>query len=100
MSVTALVNATEIPNHGDEIVMVDFFAEWCGPCKKAAPKLVKYAEDHPHIHLYKVDIEKNPNMKVVSDVTAVPTFMFFKNGKVFHVIEGVNFEEIDAIVKA
>ncbi len=63
-----------------EIVLVDFTATWCGPCKMMA-KILHEVDDEISIDVAKVDIDANPNISNALQVTAVPTLMFFYKGK-------------------
>ena len=72
---------SEILN-ADKPVLVDFFAEWCGPCKMMAPILAavkKEVEDA--ITIIKVDVDKSPKAAQEYQVQSVPTLILFKNGK-------------------
>jgi thioredoxin 1 len=69
--------------NSDQPVLVDFFAEWCGPCKTMAPVLQNIAaEMGDKVRIIKVDIDKNPAAAAKYNVRSVPTFMIFQKGAV------------------
>ena len=67
----------------DKPVLVDFHAEWCGPCKMMAPELRKFAQTNKEaVRVLKVDIDKNQPTASHYNIQGVPTLILFKNGKV------------------
>ncbi|MEP7251660.1 MAG: thioredoxin [Ginsengibacter sp.] len=67
----------------DKPVLVDFHAEWCGPCKMMAPELKKYAQNNKDtVRVLKIDIDKNQPTASHYNIQGVPTLILFKNGKV------------------
>lgn len=66
-----------------EPVLVDFFAEWCGPCKAMAPALEQVAKElQGKVKIVKLDVDQNPNITGQYGIRAMPTLIVFKNGKV------------------
>lgn len=66
-----------------EPVVVDFFAEWCGPCKAMAPALDLVAKEMAgKVKVVKIDVDQNPGVTQTYKIQAMPTLMVFKDGKV------------------
>ncbi|WP_427024413.1 thioredoxin [Aureimonas ureilytica] len=62
-------------------VVVDFWAEWCGPCKMIAPALEEISEEMGAVDIVKVNIDENPDLAAQFGVRSIPTLMLFKNGE-------------------
>lgn len=69
----------ELATAGDRLLVVDFFATWCGPCKKIAPKFASLSEKYSDVVFVKVDVDICRNTAKRYEVSAMPTFLFFKN---------------------
>jgi thioredoxin reductase (NADPH) len=64
----------------NDIVLVDFWASWCGPCRAFAPTFTKSSEQHPDIVFGKVDTEAQEELAAAAEIRAIPTLMAFKKG--------------------
>jgi thioredoxin reductase (NADPH) len=67
--------------NGNDIVLVDFWASWCGPCRAFAPTFQASSEKHPDIVYAKVDTEAEQQLAAAADIRSIPTLMAFKKGK-------------------
>ncbi|MEV5819172.1 thioredoxin [Micromonospora haikouensis] len=65
---------------GDGIVLVDFWAEWCGPCKRFAPVYERSSDKHPDIVFGKVDTEAQQELGAKFDIRSIPTIMAIRDG--------------------
>ena len=74
----------------DVPVMVDFFADWCGPCKALNPKLEEIAEENAgKVKVVKVNVDQNPELASQFGVRGIPTIVYFKGGQVVNQITGL-----------
>ena len=67
----------------DKIVLVDFWADWCGPCKMLGPIIHELAEERTDIKVCKVDIDSEPDLALRYSVMSIPTVIAFKNGEIY-----------------
>ena len=78
----------EILKNSKSLVLIDFFATWCGPCTKLHPVLEKLADESNDYDIIKVDVDESPELAEKFNVLAVPTLLIFKDGKSVSRAEG------------
>ncbi|XP_078050441.1 thioredoxin-T [Augochlora pura] len=84
---------------GSSLVVVDFFATWCGPCKVIAPKLQELSEEMKDVIFLKVDVDEFPELAAEYDINSMPTFIFIKGGKVLETFSGANYEKLKLVLQ-
>ncbi|CAJ0568308.1 unnamed protein product, partial [Mesorhabditis spiculigera] len=87
-----------LADNADGVVIIDFTASWCGPCKMISPVFEELAEQHPNVPFLKVDVDECT--EAAGDVNAMPTFRVIKNGKKVKEFSGANADELKAMVQA
>ena len=73
----------------DKPVLVDFWAEWCGPCRMVAPTLEEIAGTHDAIVVAKLNVDENPSIAAQYGITSIPTMNVYSGGKLVKQIIGV-----------
>ena len=79
-----LINSSEFSTllQEDKLLVVDFYATWCGPCKKLSPTLDEVSEEFgEQVNIVKVDVDESEDLAMDYGIRSVPTVLFFKNGR-------------------
>ncbi|XP_055379816.1 thioredoxin-2-like [Condylostylus longicornis] len=85
----------QLKNAGDKLVVVDFFATWCGPCKIIAPVLEELATSFAgKAVVLKVDVDECEEVAADNQISSMPTFVFFKDSKEIDRFSGANAENL------
>ena len=82
-------NFEELVIKGDKVVLLDFYADWCGPCKMIAPTVHAIAEEHGEYLVGKVNVDDDPEIAQAFDIVSIPTLVVMKDGKVVNTAVGV-----------
>ena len=78
--------------------LIDFYADWCGPCKMLTPVLEQFSEKlQNEVSVYKVDVDDHPELCGQFNITSIPTLLFFKNGKL--IFKELGFRSLDYLME-
>jgi thioredoxin 1 len=82
------------------LVVVDFYAPWCGPCKNLAPVLEALAEQNKDVSMIKINIDEALELKARFNIRSIPTVYLFKNGKQVEVLRGPSRRDLQKAIDA
>lgn len=83
--------------NSDKVVLLDFFADWCGPCRMIAPSLEEIAQENEHIKVCKINVDNDPDLARKFNVASIPLLVVMKDGKVVN--QALGARPKDAILK-
>ena len=83
----------------NKLVVVDFFAKWCGPCRALSPYIDELSANNHHILFAKANIEEVPIMANELDIKSLPCVIIFENGKEINRVVGFNKPKLQAIIE-
>merc|ERR1712012_405466 len=89
---------TQLKEAGDKLVVIDFFATWCGPCKMISPVLEEMEAQMSNVKFLKVDVDEAEDVAVHYQISAMPTFIFIKNGQKVADLMGANVDKLKELV--
>lgn len=101
MSVVHIKSITEFDKiiKENKSVIADFSAQWCGPCKKIAPKFETMAKNHNNIKFVKVDIDEVSDLASKYKIEGIPTFILFNDGKESDKVVGASLPSIEKLIE-
>ncbi len=77
----------------DKTILVDFYADWCGPCKMMSPIIDEIKDEYKDIDVYKINVDDNSELSRKYGVMSIPTIMIFKNGELKNKFIGMTSKE-------
>lgn len=86
---------SELSNAGSRLVVVDFFATWCGPCTMVAPQFERLSNTYPQAVFLKVDVDECQGTAFSQGITAMPTFIFYRNSSRLATIQGSDVQGLE-----
>lgn len=88
----------ELNKAGDKLVVLDFFATWCGPCKRMGPIMETVSQQFKNVVFLKVDVDENIETSMKYEITSMPTFLFFKKKEVVERFSGSAKDKVISII--
>lgn len=101
----SIINLTKDSYHNEvmeteKVVVIDFWATWCGSCKMMAPVVEEVAKDYPDVKVCKVNVDEEPELSNAFKIVSIPTIVVIKNGEIIDSVVGYRpKEDIEKIIK-
>lgn len=101
----SIINLTKDSYHNEvmeteKVVVIDFWATWCGPCKMMAPVVEEVAKDYTDVKVCKVNVDEEPELSNAFKIVSIPTIVVIKNGEIIDSVVGYRpKEDIEKIIK-
>ena len=101
----SIINLTKDSYHNEvmeteKVVVIDFWATWCGPCKMMAPVVEEVAKDYPDVKVCKVNVDEEPELSNAFKIVSIPTIVVIKNVEIIDSVVGYRpKEDIEKIIK-
>ncbi len=101
----SIINLTKDSYHNEvmeteKVVVIDFWATWCGPCKMMAPVVEEVSKDYPDVKVCKVNVDEEPELSNAFKIVSIPTIVVIKNGEIIDSVVGYRpKEDIEKIIK-
>ncbi|XP_018565411.1 thioredoxin-2 [Anoplophora glabripennis] len=91
---------SKLTDAGAQLVVIDFFATWCGPCKMISPKLEELSKEYTNILILKVDVDECEDIAMEYNISSMPTFVFIKNKAVVTTFSGANYDKLKQTIES
>ena len=82
MTIKKITHKEEINLDTKDLIVVDFYADWCGPCQMVSREIKEIAKQYKDLTIYKVNIDEFPEMAMEYDVLSIPTLLFIKDNEI------------------
>lgn len=90
---------TKLEEAGDKLVIIDFYATWCGPCRMIAPQIEELCKTVDDVYFLKVDVDENEDIVSEYDISSMPTFVYIKNKEKLDTFSGNDFERLKQLLE-
>ena len=82
MTIKKITHKEEINLDTKDLIVIDFYADWCGPCQMISREIKEIAKQYKDLTIYKVNIDEFPDMAMEYDVLSIPTLLFIKDNEI------------------